>query len=59
MSGNSWLEQDWVYEWAKKHNIEADRKALLEIMEKMTEPRIELQDIRIKLNRYFEENNMV
>ena len=55
---NTWPEQDFVYEWAKKHGVEVDRKAFLELMERMTQPRLELQEIRAKLNRYFDDNNM-
>ena len=59
MSGNTYPEQDFVYEWAKKHNVELERSALLEIIDRMTNPRLELQDIRARLNKYFSDNNMI
>ena len=59
MCNTSWPEQDFVYEWAKKWDVKLGREALLELIEKMTKPRLELQGIRNKVNTYFEENNMV
>ena len=45
MSGNTWEEQNWTYEWAKRWGVKLERKALLEVMDKMTEPRIKLDDL--------------
>ena len=59
MNGCSFPEQDFVYEWAKKHNVELERKALLELIDRMTKPRLELQEVRVKLNKYFSDNNMI
>jgi len=58
MNESMWPEQEFVYDWAKKWGIRTERKALLELAERMTKPRIELQDIRDTLNKYFKNNKM-
>lgn len=39
-NGNTWPEQEWVYEWAKRHGIERNVPAFLELSTKLSEPRM-------------------